>query len=247
MGADTGHGRNPCCGRGYRSPWFSLWFSLWGAVAVFGVCVGFLVWPAATVIMFFTVPAVLAGLGTVVTYRANRSQTPGQSLTRLVGKYSVAVGAGTLAISVFATVLGALPWMSLLVLAAATSPWTVNAVQRQLAGDRPAARPGPGGNGSSGDDVAPVPASALPPAIRALTDKELCVAWRVSFTALESAGSAAARQGVVSLRQEYLDEIERRNPSGLRAWLASGPNAATSPDRYLSSPGGEAQRKDDAA
>jgi hypothetical protein len=31
----------------------------------------------------------------------------------------------------------------------------------------------------------------------------------------------------------YLDELERRNPDGLMAWLASGARAAADPSRYV--------------
>jgi hypothetical protein len=38
---------------------------------------------------------------------------------------------------------------------------------------------------------------------------------------------------VVAQRQVYLDEMERRSPSGLRAWLESGARAAGGPERFL--------------
>jgi hypothetical protein len=66
-----------------------------------------------------------------------------------------------------------------------------------------------------------------------LTDTELCLEWRRSFVTLQSAGSPAQRMRMVAQRQIYLDEIERRSPSALHAWLASGARAAGGPDRFL--------------
>jgi hypothetical protein len=37
----------------------------------------------------------------------------------------------------------------------------------------------------------------------------------------------------VAVRQRFLDEFERRNSSGLAAWLASGARAAGNPLPYL--------------
>ena len=78
--------------------------------------------------------------------------------------------------------------------------------------------------------------SMLPSSVRALSDAELCRAWRVSFGALDAAMTAGARARVVALRQSYLDEIDRRHPTGLAAWLSSGARAAGNPTRYLAHP-----------
>ena len=72
-------------------------------------------------------------------------------------------------------------------------------------------------------------AAALP----ALSDDELCQWWRRTFTALGEAGTAGQRLDVVRARQLYLDEIERRHPTELRAWLASGARAAGNPMPFL--------------
>jgi hypothetical protein len=66
-----------------------------------------------------------------------------------------------------------------------------------------------------------------------LSDPDLCHAWRASFSALESASTSSQRARVAQARQRYLDELERRNPDGLMAWLASGARAAADPSRYL--------------
>jgi hypothetical protein len=69
--------------------------------------------------------------------------------------------------------------------------------------------------------------------LHALSDDELCRQWRFSFTALADARSAGLRVQVVRARQLYLDEIERRHPLELQAWLASGARAASNPMPFL--------------
>ena len=81
------------------------------------------------------------------------------------------------------------------------------------------------------DDLPVVSCPARPPA--AMDDEELCWAWRVSYVALQHAPSVPARLGAVQTRQQYLDELERRNPEGLTAWLYSGARAAGDPRPYI--------------
>lgn len=69
--------------------------------------------------------------------------------------------------------------------------------------------------------------------LHALSDDELCRQWRFSFTALADASTPELRAEVVRARQLYLDEIERRHPRELQAWLASGARAAGNPMPFL--------------
>lgn len=66
-----------------------------------------------------------------------------------------------------------------------------------------------------------------------MDDATLCFAWRVSFVALQQPLSLFSRLQIVGRRQELLDELERRNPRGFRAWLASGARAAADPSKYI--------------
>jgi hypothetical protein len=72
-----------------------------------------------------------------------------------------------------------------------------------------------------------------PSVVAALTNAELCALWRSSYTALQRASTTTARTLLVANRQVYLDEMERRNPTALNAWLTSGARAASGPDGYL--------------
>lgn len=66
-----------------------------------------------------------------------------------------------------------------------------------------------------------------------MTTAELVLAWRVSFNSLLRAQTTAATNEIVARRQQYLDELERRDPDGIRRWLDSGARAASDPSRFI--------------
>lgn len=66
------------------------------------------------------------------------------------------------------------------------------------------------------------------------TDEQLCHDWCDSYRALESTYSGRKFDRIVEDRRRYLDELERRNPAGFAAWLASGATADDNPLPYLS-------------
>jgi len=73
----------------------------------------------------------------------------------------------------------------------------------------------------------------------ALSTNDLCREWMATYGELAGAPSSAARLRIVMKRQRCLDELERRNPEGLQAWLASAASAGGDPRRYLTGPGRE--------
>jgi hypothetical protein len=78
--------------------------------------------------------------------------------------------------------------------------------------------------------------NADPPARSGASDastSQLCREWLDSYQALNEATSATARLRIVMARQRCLDELERRDPDGLRAWLASAASAGGDPSRFL--------------
>ncbi|WP_329045786.1 hypothetical protein OG738_29805 [Amycolatopsis sp. NBC_01488] len=87
--------------------------------------------------------------------------------------------------------------------------------------------------------VSPEPhsVSAPRPAARVLVadmaTEELCVAWRRSYFLLLLAADGPARRLVVERRQDFLDEIERRDRRGFLRWLDSGAQAGSDPGPYL--------------
>ncbi|MEU4251930.1 hypothetical protein AB0F15_31380 [Amycolatopsis sp. NPDC026612] len=88
--------------------------------------------------------------------------------------------------------------------------------------------------GSGQNDI--VAAVTLPPPARPvaeLSTDELCTAWRRSYLQLRVTQDTPVRRHLVQRRQDYLDEIERRDRSGFRRWLASGARAGSDPGPYL--------------
>lgn len=109
---------------------------------------------------------------------------------------------------------------------------------RRLVPARPVETPARGGPRDPATRATPVVPPAPPPdlptaTLRELDDEELCLAWRRSFVQLQQATSASVRMLRVQQRQLILDELERRNPDGLAAWLASGCRAAGNPLPFL--------------
>ena len=64
-------------------------------------------------------------------------------------------------------------------------------------------------------------------------DDDLCRAWCSSFVALQRAETDEARLRVVRMRAIYLDELERRDPGALQAWIAAGARASQDPRRFM--------------
>ena len=87
-------------------------------------------------------------------------------------------------------------------------------------------------------EVAEVADLGVPPSpaeVAALSDDDLCLAWRRSYLQLAQAVLDSTRSTVVELRASILDEMDRRDPRGMGLWLASNPRAAGNPSPYLGS------------
>jgi hypothetical protein len=121
------------------------------------------------------------------------------------------------------------------VILAVTTPALTSLVRarRKVKGDRPVVRPEPTTPRDSATSLADGPAATPAPELSSLGDEALCLAWRRSFRLLETAPTAAVRLSVVVKRQQYLDELHRRSPEGLAAWLASGARASGNPLPYV--------------
>jgi hypothetical protein len=220
------------------------WTYGWGSVSLVLVGLACVTWGPATTLGVWAGVAGTTFALTLGCYRAADDPVTFPEATRF-GLYAGCL-LGTAAVAVFAlgTVNGA--WASALVfLGAATSPWCVTWAVRfaRIVGgtkvdDRPARAPR-----SGAPVLPPSPGPSFPesagslgstgPRQAWLTDAELCQAWRASFAALLAATGPADRARVVSLRQDYLDELLRRHPEPVRAWLETGPRAAGGPEQHL--------------
>ncbi|WP_328618164.1 hypothetical protein OHS18_20695 [Amycolatopsis sp. NBC_00355] len=87
---------------------------------------------------------------------------------------------------------------------------------------------------STNDVVAAItrPPQAPRPVAELSTD-DLCTAWRRSYFQLLVARDPATRRSMVQRRQDYLDELERRDRRGFVRWLHSGARAGGDPGPFL--------------
>ncbi len=220
-------GRAPV--RTYRRLWLCWWTSL-GAL---GVLMGLATVPVLALVGVFLTAGIVAGAVAVLPVALDDQHVSTRALIRPALRRGLQGALVVVTVVVSSTSLGSLV-VPLLVLVALSSPWTLRWCMRllglpQVRGtpeQRPAPDPGP-----AADREEPL-VSDWAPAIRALSDEELCWSWRASYPALLAAPAAASLE-LVTLRQAYLEDLERRNPRGMRAWLDSGARAAGNPAPYL--------------
>ena len=86
------------------------------------------------------------------------------------------------------------------------------------------------------------------PGVRTLSDAELSRAWPASSAELghaREAGDSVELGRLVVLRQAYLDELERRNPSEFPLWLTGSAHPASDPGELLHRTGPQRPGEDD--
>lgn len=173
--------------------------------------------PATLLIAFFVIGAATTGVavGFGTTFGNATAETGGRLRQAMLAGALVA-GIG-LAMSGLVRLLGSAAVL-LFLLVLATSPPVVSRLFRK--------------RGARSKDRS---AGALQ--ARELTTAELCRQWQDSYQALREAPTLALRLQIIEAREHCLDELERRNPDGLQAWLASAASAAGDPSRFLTGPG----------
>ncbi|MGH3386606.1 MAG: hypothetical protein ACRDO1_18660 [Nocardioidaceae bacterium] len=210
-----------------------------GAVASFGLVAAVLTWSTLALLVFFGCATTVTAAVTASRWigAADGGPVPWRSSTRRLVTAAVLGGAGAVCVVGLCLVLGT--WAFLVVaLAAATSPAAFRFCAARLGRHEPDREGRP-----RAPEPEPASTAARTSAAAELSDDGLCLAWRISYTALQRPLSLANRARLVQARQEYLDEIERRNPDGLRAWLDSGARAAGDPSSFLT--GSDEQRRVD--
>jgi hypothetical protein len=87
------------------------------------------------------------------------------------------------------------------------------------------------------EDPPPLPTplflAAVARSLCELSDEEICLAWRRSFTRLQGSSTGAQRAAMADVRRAYLDELERRSPEAFAAWIGSGARAAGDPAKFF--------------
>jgi hypothetical protein len=207
-----------------------LWLCWWGVLGAMGLLLGVKALPVLTVVGVSLGAGVAVGALSfviVATHCDGRLSTVEQALH---AGQRVPLGA-LVAVTILATSIptGPLIW-PVLALVAVTSPWMITCGRRlgwrrQSAPDRePTPRPS--------SARACMQAADWASAVWALSDEQLCASWGTSYTAMQTALVADCVE-LAALRHAYLEELERRNPEGLRAWFDSGATAAGNPATYL--------------
>jgi hypothetical protein len=206
-----------------------LWLIVCAAFGVIGVSVAFYAAPYGLVVLSVEC-GVSAGIWSllVVRYgeRSRRSRARFVLLASLAGGaaggafvgYAVAWGPGVIVLAI--TLAGTSPLVLRAAARALRAAWVSSGEHFEVAGSALA---------YTGLGFVPIPGGDN---LSRLTDDQLCEAWRSSTAALHG-GSTQRRNRIVERRQQYLDEFERRNPKGLRVWLASTETAACDPGVYL--------------
>jgi hypothetical protein len=200
------------------------WTRLAQMTVTVGVGISLLVWPPIPAILGLVVTVA----GTAFLWHLWLMEAPAP--THVVARSRLLYCAYWSSCTLIATlaVLSASPpiALALVLLAVVTSPATLSLLH---------------GRGPATPSAAPPPIEYLPQApgpvgaspIADMDTHELCHEWRRTYLALQAARFPSASLRIVSRRQLLLDEIERRNPAAMSAWLASGARAAGGPDRFL--------------
>jgi hypothetical protein len=198
--------------------------------------IGLLEWtPVVAVSVFAVVLCVVAGGVALVEERR-----PGRFRAGLVWRRSMVVTSSVVAW--WAVASFSLPVALLVLVLAALAAATALRRHRPAPASPAPASPAPAPPVSATQLVrrpAEHPSSTPPEPFpfESLDDRSLCIVWRESYWDLRDQTSCEALLRVVRLRQRCLDELERRDPAALRAWLEHGARASGGPEKYWRRPG----------
>jgi hypothetical protein len=211
----------PVGGSGYRidvTAYRVIWHCLAGLLCVVGVAAAVVVVPVATLVALTICVGLVSGLiGLSIFLIREDEGEPQQHLPRRVVTVGCLGGVVAVAITGLQVVIGAVA-LALAAIFAAGSPTVVGSYLRRH-------RPATIHTSRS--------RAAGEPELAAFSNAELCRAWLNSFDALRVAATPSIRLQIVQARQAYLDELERRDPDGLRAWLESNASPAGNPARFV--------------
>ncbi|MEU4602721.1 hypothetical protein AB0F43_07065 [Kribbella sp. NPDC023972] len=230
------------------------WRTAVGILVGLGLVTAFLFVGMSTIVVAFLMGGTLVASVHLSVGLAQERQTP--ELIRDVLRWACRAGLCVVAIAGYTTAVG-LATLWLLVLIAVTSPPLVSWLWPQS--KEPVRRPEPPVERATTTktkaerprkpkverkkDKQPMPEppppepvasrSPEPPDLTALSDEDLCLAWRRSFTELETCTTDEQRLAVIAARHAYLDELERRAPDAFTQWMESGPRAAGNPTKFF--------------
>jgi len=198
-----------------------VWRLLAGGVGVAGVVAAGLLWQLSSVIGVLTI---VGGLATVISWCSTEQvaySAVGQRIRRCMTHGALAA-VTVMAVGGLCTVVGVMG-LAVVVLLIGTSPPVIRQLVR-VGGLTGSSRHATRADGISRQDAERV---------RQMSTAELCQGWITSCHRLRQIPTPSAGLPLVQLRQLYLDELERRDPEGFNAWLASAASAAGDPTRFL--------------
>jgi hypothetical protein len=205
-----------------------IWRAAVVLLATIGLAAAIVFVSLSTNLMAFLLAAVVAGAAAVQVGLAR--ELPSADLIRSTPRLAVVGGLLVLAICGFAAAVG-LETLVLVGLIIMSSPPVVSRLRP--AGRQPAEPPTP----QLREEPPPLPTprylSAVARSLCELSDEELCLAWRRSFTRLQTSSTAEHRAAMADVRRAYLDELERRSPEAFAAWIDSGARAAGDPAKFF--------------
>jgi hypothetical protein len=212
------------------------WLHFWSLVGAAGVSLSFLVWHPQMILLLW-VPSFMCA--TLFLALLDSPTNPEHDLAWLrIIPLAALVALGVVADSALAVVSGFLAAATLTLVATVSSPWVTGRISARarhaFSFEKRAVRERTTWVVSS-EPPLPSPQRCAS-ALRAMSNQALCHEWRHTFVRLQSATNPQELMGIVVERQAFLDEMDRRSPSALRAWLASGARAAGGPDRFLKEP-----------
>jgi len=133
--------------------------------------------------------------------------------------------------------------MQLALVATVTSPWALVQLRRSFGtrahGHENGVYGGPDVDAAVRNeqlDLAIAGCDDLEEACACFTTEELCLAWRHTFTEVDRPDDPHQRLRVLILREAFLDELERRDPQALHAWLCSQTPAHVAPTAFFARP-----------
>lgn len=206
-----------------------------------GILLAAITWPPYGTGVLFVLAALISGISHRSIVESQVRALPGRDD---VGQHADSSPASTLDVAA----LGGLITVSLAALGSVSLPLTVLVAAVLVAGSRWARRSikdsshplgrhlSPAGGTASWSEPTPPPA-ALDTNVARLSAAELCNAWRHSYPALQRTSDYHQRARLVTWRQALLDEIEKRDAEGLRAWLSADAQPTNSPKNFLRAPG----------
>lgn len=217
---------------------WSRWMSAWTVLSVPGLCLAVIAPGPGTMVAMVAVLSLPLGL-TLFMLSQDRKQ-----------RQAPPTGAGwtsrivLCAVSVFVCVGGiaaTVPGLALLfvLVAIATAPPMADQRRRVFGGTGSAHTPSMTADATAAatTEERPPPGEAPGEDARAMTDQQLCQAWRHSYWSLKDARDPIEKLRLVEQRTRFLDELEARNAAAIGAWLASGARACDGPDKFFNDDG----------